>query len=178
MIAFIRGINVGSHNRIAMPALRDALVDAGYADVRTYLQSGNVVLETRKSPARVARELERLLDAQFNLAVAVITRTREELAAVVDLNPLGKAPKDPKRYHVNFLDREPSKEIMRKLEDAAAGKEQVVLAGRELYVWYPNRSGRSKLAVLLSGKGLGVTATSRNWATVTNVLALADATSV
>src|ERR1041385_5987366 len=86
-----------------------------------------------------------------------------------------KVAKDPKRYQVSFLEKKPSAELVRKLEEAAAPTERVVADGREIYAWHPEGVARSKLWAMLAGKGLGVTATARNWTTVTKLLELADA---
>ena len=157
-----------------MPKLREALTEAGFGDVRTYVQSGNVVLSSRSSPKRVAREVERLIADRFGLDIDVVVRTRDELADVVRRNPLGKVATNPKRYQVSFLDRKPNPEVMRKLEGLAAPSEHLVADGRELYAWHPDGVARSKLWAALAGRGLGVTATARNWTTVTKLLELAD----
>jgi uncharacterized protein (DUF1697 family) len=174
-IVLLRGINIGSRNRIAMPALREALEDAGFDDVRTYVQSGNVVLSSRAAPATVARKCESVIADHFGLEIAVVVRTRDELAEVVRRNPLGDIAKDPKRYQVSFLDRKPDAMLVEKLAALAAGGEQLVADGRELYAWHPAGVARSKLWAALAGRDLGVTATARNWTTVTKLLELADA---
>jgi uncharacterized protein (DUF1697 family) len=174
LIVLLRGINLGARNRISMPELRGALEDAGYDDVRTYLQSGNVVLTSTASAKKVARECERLVTKRFGLEIDVVVRTRNELAKVVERNPLGQVAKDPKRYQVSFLEAKPTAKTVRELEDVATAKERVVSIGRELYAWHPAGVARSKLWAQLGGKGLGVTATTRNWTTVTKLLELAD----
>ena len=158
-----------------MPKLREALEGAGFEDVRTYLQSGNVVLSSRDSATKVARTCERVIQTEFGLKIAVVVRTRAELARVVKRNPLGKAATNPKRYQVSFLEKKPTAALVRKLEEVAAPTEHVVAAGREIYAWHPEGVARSKLWAMLAGKGLGVTATARNWTTVTKLLELADA---
>ncbi len=173
-IALLRGVNLGSRNRIAMPKLREVLTGAGFEDVQTYLQSGNVVLSSKASSKRVARECEQQIAEHFGLDIKVLVRSRTELAKIVKRNPLRKVAKNPKRYQVTFLAARPGPEVVRKLKAATVAPEQLVHSGRELYVWHPNGIGRSKLAALLSDAGLGVTATARNWATVTKLLALAD----
>jgi uncharacterized protein (DUF1697 family) len=157
-----------------MPQLREALEESGFENVSTYVQSGNVVLSSKASPKRVGSDVERLLAERFSLDVRVVVRTRAELAAVVKRNPLGKVATNPKLYQVSFLEAPPAAGVVRKLEETAAGNEQVVHVGRELYGWHPDGVGRSKLAGLMSGKGLGVTATARNWTTVTRLLEMAD----
>jgi uncharacterized protein (DUF1697 family) len=171
----LRGINLGSRNRIAMPALREAFAGAGFEDVQTYLQSGNVVLSSGAAAKTVARKCKAVIADRFGLEIAVVVRTRAELAAIVRRNPLGDVAKDPKRYQVSFLDRKPAAEVVRKLEALAAGGERLVASGRELYAWHPKGVARSKLWAALAGRGLGVTATARNWTTVTKLLELADA---
>jgi uncharacterized protein (DUF1697 family) len=172
-IVLLRGINIGSRNRIAMPKLREALEAAGFEDVQTYVQSGNVVLSSGKSAAEVARACERQIEKSFGLDIDVVTRTRAQLAKVVEANPLAKVATEPKRYQVSFLSAKPSAEVRRKVEDAAAEQERVVFSGREIYAWHPEGIGRSRLWTLLAGRELGVTATARNWTTVTKLLELA-----
>jgi uncharacterized protein (DUF1697 family) len=176
-ILLLRGVNVGTHNRLAMPALRDALMDAGFQDVRTYLQSGNVVLSSRAKPDEVARKTERLIAREFDLDIAAVARTRTQLAKVVKTNPLGKIAKTPKLYQVSFLATKPTAALVRHVEEAATARERVVAIGREIYAWHPDGAARSKLWALLAGRQLGVTATSRNWTTVTKLLELADESS-
>jgi uncharacterized protein (DUF1697 family) len=174
-IVLLRGVNLGSRNRIAMPRLRGALEAAGFTDVATYVQSGNVVLTSRKKPERLAAECTRLIATELGLDVAVVVRTRDELAAVVERNPLGDVADNPKRYQVSFLAEEPSPELVAKLAAAAIEPERFVAIGRELYGWHPDGVARSKLWGRLAGRDLGITATARNWTTVTALLALADA---
>ena len=175
LVVLLRGINIGSRNRISMPELREALEDAGYDDVRTYLQSGNVVLTSTASAKKVARDCERLIADRFGLEIAVVARTRSELAKVAKRNPLKRVAKDPKRYQVSFLETKPAAKVVRELEDVAAHEEEVVSIGREIYAWHPAGVARSKLWAKLAGKNLGVTATARNWTTVEKLLELADA---
>ena len=173
-IVLLRGINIGARNRISMPELRKLLASTGFKDVRTYLQSGNVVLSSRASPERVARTCEQQIAGRFGLDISVVVRTRDELAAVVKRNPLGKVAVNPKLYQVTFMSGELGRDVERKLAAAADKSEQFVVLGREVYAWHPNGAARSRLWSLLAGRGLGVTATARNWTTVTSVLALAD----
>jgi uncharacterized protein (DUF1697 family) len=174
-ILLLRGINLGSRNRIAMPALREALAAADFDDVRTYLQSGNVVLASNEKPEDVVRKMKRVLAKGFDLDVEVVARTRAQLANVVELNPLGPIASNPKRYQVTFLATKPSREVVRRVEEAAAPEERVAVAGREIYAWHPDGIARSRLWALLAGQKLGVTATARNWTTVRKLLELAGA---
>ena len=174
-IVLLRGINLGSRNRISMPELRGALEDAGFKSVRTHLQSGNIVLESRAKPETVRRKVERVIEEQFGLEIDVVVRSREELAKIAKRNPLGSVAKDPKRYQVSFLSGELATEVVRRLQSLAVNGERLEVAGREVYAWHPRGVARSRLWAELAGKRLGVTATSRNWATVKALVALADA---
>jgi uncharacterized protein (DUF1697 family) len=157
-----------------MAELRSALEARGFEDVASYVQSGNVVLSSRDPAAKVARAVEGLIQTEFGLKIPVVVRTRAQLAQVVKRNPLGRVAKDPKRYQVSFLEKKPPAGLVKKLEAVAAPTERVVAEGREIYAWHPEGVARSKLWAMLAGKGLGVTATARNWTTVTKLLELAD----
>jgi uncharacterized protein (DUF1697 family) len=173
-ILMLRGINLGSSRRVSMAQLRELLTSAGYEDVRTYVQSGNVVLGSTAKPADLERESARLISEAFSFEVPVITRTRAELARVVKANPLGDAADDPKRYQVSFLSEALDADAVEVLGRRVAASERFAAVGRELYAWHPEGVARSKLWTSLAGKGLGVTATARNWTTVTTLLAMAD----
>ena len=173
-VLLLRGINLGSTNRVAMPELRAALEQDGFDNVRTYVQSGNVVLDGDASPDRI-REL---IAERFALDIAVVTRTRDELAQVIDCNPLADIATEPKRYQVSFLSASPPGGLETKLQELAAESERVEIVGREIYAWHPEGVARSKLWNKLGSKGglgEGLIATSRNWATVNKLLEMADA---
>ena len=173
-VALLRGINIGARNRVPMAKLREVLETAGFEDLRTYLQSGNVVLSSKTTPEQTARKCERLIQSEFGLEIDVVVRTLAELAKVVQLNPLGKVADNPKRYQVSFLSAKLPPAAHKKLEAAVVEPEQFVAVGREVYAWHPDTIARSRLWSLLAGQKLGVTATSRNWTTVTKLLEMAD----
>jgi uncharacterized protein (DUF1697 family) len=173
-IVLLRGINIGPRNRVPMARLREALEEAGFAEVRTHLQSGNVVLESQTKPEQTARKCERVIEEEFGLEIDVVVRTPTELGRVVKRNPLGKVARDPKRYQVSFLAGPLPAAGKRKLEEALQEPEELVFSRREIFAWHPNGVARSKLWAALAGRGLGVTATARNWTTVTKLLELAS----
>jgi uncharacterized protein (DUF1697 family) len=173
VVVMLRGINLGPNRRVPMAELRALFGEAGYPDVRTYVQSGNVVLESTAKPAELEREAAALIAERFGFDVPVVVRTRRELAAVVKLDPLGDVVSNPKRYQVSFLSAKPTAAVVKTLQAAATGDERVVCHGREIYAWHPEGVARSKLWNALAGKGLGVTATARNWTTVTMLLEMA-----
>ena len=173
-ILLLRGINLAARNRIAMADLRGVLEDADFDDVRTYLQSGNVVVASKAKSDDVARKTERLIAKHFGLDTAVVARSRAQVAKIVERNPLQKVAKNPKRYQVSFLASKPGRDVIERVEAAAEPHEQVVAIGREIYAWHPETIARSRLWTLLAGQKLGVIATARNWTTVTSLLELAD----
>jgi uncharacterized protein (DUF1697 family) len=156
-----------------MAELRQLLTDAGYDDVQTYVQSGNIALTSKAKPAALERNLADLLEQRFGFAVPVIARGRAELEAVVALNPLGDVADNPKRYQVSFLSEELEPGTAKRLQTLAAEPERVAVHGREIYAWHPGGVARSKLWNALAGSSLGVTATARNWTTVCKLLEMA-----
>jgi uncharacterized protein (DUF1697 family) len=173
-IALLRGINVGAHNRIPMAELRALLAELGYPDARTLVQSGNIVLSADLSPDGLAGELEGAIAGRFGVQTPVIVRTREELAAVVALDPLGDVAEEHKLYQVSFLSAEPDPEAVAKIAQDDFAPELFVHVGREIYAWHPDGIHSSRLARMLSDKRLGVVATARNWKTTTKLLEMVD----
>jgi uncharacterized protein (DUF1697 family) len=171
-VAFLRGINLGRNRRVSMGELRELLEGHGYEDVRTHLQSGNVILSSTVSGARLERALERQLADGLGIEVEVLVRNRKQLADIVARDPLGKVAKNPSRYLVSFLRSKPPAKVVRELAAADVAPEQLVVEGREVYAWHPAGVQRSKVSTLLAQR-LGVTATARNWNTVTKLLELA-----
>jgi len=166
-IVLLRGVNVGSHGRITMAELRQQLSTAGFGDVATTGQSGNVVVESGAPPARLERQLRELL------GVEVVVRTPKELDAVVAADPLGRAGDNGSRHVVTFLAAKLPAASVRAVAAATVAPEESVVRGREVYSWHPNGLYESALAKLLGSPKLGVVATARNWNTVTKLHALA-----
>jgi len=175
-IALLRGINLGSANRISMPELREALTDAGFTGVQTYLQSGNIALSSGADPAALGAQIEQLLTERFGLQVSVVTRALAELETVVMRNPFPEAAlQDPKRYQVTFLSEEPAAAVLQQVAALATVGERFAAHGRELYATHAAGIQNSKLANSLTPKRLGIRcATARNWTTVNALLEMAS----
>jgi uncharacterized protein (DUF1697 family) len=175
LVALLRGINVGGHKKVPMARLRDVLEAAGFEDVKTYVQSGNVVLSApRRSPAKVGREIEAAIEAEFGFDVAVVMRTRDEIAALVQDDPLGDVATNPTYRIVVFLAEEVDRARLADVDPAAFAPEAFTLRDRELVMWAPNGQRDSKLVKTLTEKRTGVVGTARNWRTVEKLLAMAD----
>ena len=170
----LRGINLGPARRVPMPELRTLLTGAGYTDVATYVQSGNIVLSGDEPLEQLEPAVAALIEDHFGFEVPVIGRSAQQLAAVLAHDPIPGAAQDPKHYQVTFLASEPAADVVAGLAERAGETERVVAHGRELYSWHPDGIARSKLATSLTAKALGASATARNWTTVTMLAEMAS----
>jgi uncharacterized protein (DUF1697 family) len=175
-VALLRGINVGGKNPLPMKALAEEFVAAGCGDVRTLIQSGNVIFS---APAgcdedQLSQLLGERLAQRFNYTAPLLLRTTEELRAAIANNPylaLG-APEDS--LHVMFLTATPDADAVKKLDpDRSPGDEYQVI-GREIYLRLPAGMARTKLTNAYIDTKLGVTSTARNWRTTTKLLELME----
>src|SRR5438270_12176818 len=155
-----------------MPALRSLIEDLGYADVTTYIQSGNVVLTSKDAAAKVGTGIRRAISNQFGIDVAVVVRSRQQLEKVVDGNPFRKKGNDPATLHVVFLADKPKADKVKVLTAGDWGADEVAVKGTEAYLHLPNGYGRAKLNNALVEKQLGVAGTTRNWRTTEKLLEL------
>jgi uncharacterized protein (DUF1697 family) len=171
----LRGINLGPNRRIPMADLRQSLADAGFENVKTYVQSGNIALSATTKPAKLESELAALIEERFGFAVPVVVRSRRQLQAVIDRDPIPGGADEPKLYQVTFLAAKPNAAAVAKLRELARQSERIEFAGREIYTFHPDGVAGSKLSVAVVAKDLGEGATSRNWTTVTRLLEMAAA---
>ncbi len=173
-VALLRGVNVGGNNRVPMAHLRELLLDLGYEDVRTHLQSGNAVFTAGATPPEdAAQEIEGQLARSLGLSVRVLVRTAADLARVVSANPLPAAVAEPSRFLVTFLSAPPDPDLLGELDPVDFEPELFGFGERELYVWCPEGVRTLKLSYAFLERRFGVVATARNWNTVTRLLALA-----
>ncbi len=173
-VALVRGINVGGHKMLAMSDVREMLEELGFADVRSLLQSGNLIFA---GPGSVAATLEATLEAtaekRFGFLRHILVRTAREWAAIIERNPFpGEAARDPGHLLVMCLKTKPAGSAAKALEKAIAGREVIRLVGRDLYIVYPDGVGRSKLTNAVIERTLDTRGTARNWNTVLKIRAL------
>lgn len=173
-IALLRGINVGSTKRMAMPRLRGVLESAGFTDVATYVQSGNVVLRGTGSADAVARRIEQAIQDEWGFDVHVVVRTRSQLLQVVNHSPFADVADDPARYSVTFFEQAPPASLLQDIGDELRGDDLAQLHGHELYTWMPAGMSKSKLMPLLARRTAKLQGTNRNWRTIETLLELAD----
>lgn len=172
-IALLRAINVAGHQPVAMADLRTLLTRLGYTDVRSLLQSGNLVFTgKRQAPAAIERRVEEAAATRLGLRTDFFVRTAEEWKAIVVANPFADvAERDPGHMLVMPLKDVPNAEQVRSLQQAIVGRELVRAEGRQAYLVYPDGVGRSRLTHALIEKKLATRGTARNWNTVTKLLA-------
>lgn len=172
-IALFRGINVGGRNVLPMKELKQVLEEAGCADVRTYIQSGNVVFRSAiADAARLSKQLMMAVSRSHGFEPRVLVRTLADLEKAAAGNPFPEADENPKRLHLFFL-AEPAKEPdLTSLNAVKTHSERFALKGRIFYLYTPDGFGTSKLAERAE-RFLGVDTTARNWRTVTTLLAMA-----
>lgn len=172
-VALLRGINVGGKNLLPMKELSALFTDAGASDVRTYIQSGNVVYA---ASAAVARKLPTLvaaaIEARFGFAAPIQSRSAAELRELVAGNPLLGAH-DPAALHVMFLAHAPTAKQIAGLDPERSPGDTFVVRGREIYVACPNGVARTKLTNAWFDTKLATVSTGRNWRTTTKLLELA-----
>ena len=176
-IALLRAINVGGTKPIAMSDLRSFFGALGFEDVRSLLQTGNIVF---RGGTKTGTALERLLESEAEqrlaLSTTFIVRTAKEWEAIVAHNPFPKeAAADPAHLVALFLKDAPPATSVKALQAAIQGPEIVSLVAKQLYVAYPDGIGRSKLTITMTEKALGTSSTGRNWNTVLKIAELARA---
>jgi uncharacterized protein (DUF1697 family) len=168
-LLLLRGVNVGGHHKLPMASFRDLLTGLGYAGVRTYIQSGNAVLDAPPG-ADVGTQVEAALQAAMGWAVPVIVFTPAELRAAVAANPFEP---HPKRLHLGFLPRLPDPARVQAMDPDRGGVDRYAVVGRVVYILYEEGSARSKLTAPWFDRQLDTTVTARNWRTVGSLVEMA-----
>jgi uncharacterized protein (DUF1697 family) len=172
-IAFLRGVNVGGHSSLPMKDLRTALERRGMQNVKTYIQSGNVVFQKGSGDSRkLSHEIELVINEGFQLFPKVLVLSIEELRSGIASNPFSEGECDPTSLHFFFLKSRPIDPDMGKLDSLRSAGEKFELIGTVFYLHAPDGVGRSKLAANVE-KVLGVAVTARNWRSVNAVMSIA-----
>ncbi len=167
-VAFLRGVNLGPHRAVSMARLMEMGRELGYADVWTYVNSGNLVLTTDRSAADVEREVAQALEEEYGTRVDVMVRSAEELRRVLEANPFPDG--SPSQVTVAFLEDRVPDGAEQRLAAVATPAEPFVVGEREVWVQYGDGQARSALAAGFS-RVVGVSATTRTVGTLTKILA-------
>lgn len=176
LISMLRGVNVGPHNRIKMDELRALYESLKFEDPRTYVQSGNVIFRTKeKRSPQLAKRIQDAIARKFACRPEVILRTVEEMRSAIAASPFAKRKDiEPGKLLVTFLAAQPPKDALAAIETLKSHPEEIHLKGREMYIYFPNGVGTSKLPWSQVEKHLKVTGTARNWNSVTKMLEIAE----
>jgi len=176
LISMLRGINVGGHNKIKMDALRSLYASLKFEEPQTYVQSGNVIFRTKERDlALVQKRIQLGIERQFGCCPEVMLRTVADLRAVVAENPFARRRDvEPSKLLVLFLAGEAASDARENLRKIETGLEELRLSSRELYIYFPNGVGKSKLPWTRIDKVLNTPATGRNWNSVERVLEIAE----
>ncbi len=171
-VALLRGINIGTAKRVAMADLRALVEDLGYSEVRTLLNSGNVVFSAAKvEPAQAAVRIHEALESTLGVSARVIVMSSKELAQVLAANPLDRIADNPSRLLVGILGDAADRKKLAEIAGKDWGSERMALggAGRAVYMWMPQGVIESKLNAAVS-KALGDGVTARNWSTMLKLM--------
>ncbi len=176
-ISILRGINVSGQKMIKMNELLALFEGLHFKNIRTYIQSGNVVFQAVKTDVHdLAKLIEEKISERFGFAVPVMVKEKNEIATVLQNNPFIKSvDKDVSKLHVTFLSQEPDKSYIDKINQLQYLPDEYVLAGSTIYLYCPNGYGNTKLHNNFFENKLKVKATTRNWNTVNELMKMADA---
>jgi uncharacterized protein (DUF1697 family) len=173
LIALFRGINVGGNAILPMKDLVGILESLGLREVRTYIQSGNVVFRsTEGTLPQISGRIRSEIRKRFGFEPQLLLLESTELAKAIESNPFPEAESEPKTLHLSFLASVPENPDLTTMKNLKKENERFALEGRVFYMHAPEGIGRSKLAANIE-KLIGVPATSRNWRTVTSIMELA-----
>jgi uncharacterized protein (DUF1697 family) len=174
-IALLRGINVSGQKRIMMNALRESLKNAGFENIITYVQSGNIVFSANdESPDAIEQIITKKIEADFGYEVPVIVLTTEDLKKITGNNALLNDPhKNADFMHITFLSAVPESYHTENIDSRKIPGEEIIFSNRAIYLYCPFGYGRTKLTNSFLEARLRVTATTRNWKTVKELLKLA-----
>jgi uncharacterized protein (DUF1697 family) len=176
-VAMLRGINVSGAKPVKMERLRAMFEALGFAHVRTYVQSGNVVFGAKERTAgSLGPKIVARIKRDFGFDVPVLVLGAEEIARVVEENPFAKRGRrgiDPTKLHVTFLAEAPAAAGLKKMEGVTSGRDAFRCLGKTIYLVCPDGYGNTKLSNNAFERALGVSATTRNWKTLTTLAAMA-----
>ena len=172
-IALFRGINVGGKNILPMKELKTLLQNLDLQNVKTYIQSGNVVFQSNeKSTSGLSSKISAEIEKSHGFKPQVLLLDIDEMEKAIGLNPFPEAESEPKTLHLSFLASVPETPDLKTLESLKTENERFELKGNVFYLHAPDGIGRSKLAANAE-RLLGVAMTSRNWRTVCKIMAMA-----
>jgi len=178
-ISMLRGINVSGHKIIKMDALRKMYADLNFKNVKTYIQSGNVIFQDKKTKhEELEKKIAEKISDEFGFEVPVLVKDLDELTTVLKNNPLvNKRNEDITKLHVTFLSQEPEQANIDKIKNGQYASDEFILIGKTVYLFCPNGYGKTKLSNTFFENKLKIIATTRNWKTINELFNIAEKTS-
>ncbi len=175
-ISILRGINVSGKNMIKMNALQEAFINAGFNYVTTYIQSGNIVFQSKKDKTKnIETKIYALIKTVFGLDVPVLVQEAEELKNIIQKNPfINDVTKDAAFMHITFLSGTPDNLVIEKIKENDYYNDEFISISKTVYLYCPNGYGNSKLTNSFWENKLKLVATTRNWKTVNELLNIAS----
>lgn len=168
-VALLRGINVAGKNMIKMTDLKQSFESLGFSDVKTYLQSGNVIFKVSGAGAKadvITKKIQALLKKDYKADIPVVVRSDLEIQSIASENPYLKMKKiDLEKLHTVFLSESAPKDGIKKLKEISSGKDTLIESDREIYLHCPDGYGNTKLSNAAIERACKITATTRNWKT-------------
>jgi uncharacterized protein (DUF1697 family) len=176
IVSMLRAVNVGGHNKIKMDALRTLYESLKLREPQSYVQSGNVVFKTdERDLVRLTKKIENAIERTFGFRPDVVLRTSSDLREVIAKNPFAKRRDiEPGKLQVHFLAGDPGAEARANVLKIKTDPEELCIYSRELYIYFLNGMGKSKLSWAAVNKALKMPGTCRNWNTVTKLLDMAE----
>ena len=172
-VAVLRGINVSGQRIIAMKDLKALFQKAGYDNVMTYIQSGNVVFgSTETSKKKLEKNISELIENHYNFSVPVLVLSREDITEIIEKNPYLDDKKDISKLHVTLLSSTPDEKLLATTRDEKYQSDEFTIMGTSVYLYCPDGYGMTKFSTTFFEKKLGVEATTRNWKTILKLLEL------
>jgi uncharacterized protein (DUF1697 family) len=175
-ISILRGINVGGKNKVLMDDLKKLYAGLNFKNIRTYIQSGNVIFDFEKTnPDQLSRQIENKISEKYKFHVPVIIRTVFELHETLNKNPFLKENNiDFEKLHITFLSDEPEKLKTEDIKNYNYAPDKFISLNKEVYIYCPNGYGNTKLNNTFFERKLSVSATTRNLKTVTELIRIAE----
>ncbi|MEL7585790.1 MAG: DUF1697 domain-containing protein [Prolixibacteraceae bacterium] len=166
-IVFLKGVNVGGHNRVKMDVLKKALTEHQFEHVKTYINSGNVILQSVSDKEKIAEQVAHIIRVSFGVDVKMIIKTADELIDLTERNPFNaEAESDCAKRAVVMLSERVEPGQLQIFKDEGKVNENYYLSDDVLFVYYHNGFGNTKFTADYIGRKLGVVTTARNWNTI------------
>ena len=178
-IAILRGINVSGHKMIKMEALRAMFETLKFKNTKTYIQSGNVVFQSKETNVdKIRSMIVKKIEEEFGFKVPVIIKGLDEIKTVLINNPfINKRKEDNTKLHVTFLSGEPDPQAITAIKGEQYAADEFILSGRNIYLYCPGGYGNTKLSNNFFENKLKVVATTRNWKTINELALIGEAIS-